>query len=79
MRVDGQCIFNTTPQKVQAALEGHGLAYVPEDLVAAHVAAGRLLPVLQDWSPTFPGYHLYYSSRRQPSLAFTVVLDALRV
>ena len=79
VRVDGQCIFNTTPQKVQATLEGHGLAYVPEDLVAAHVEAGRLLPLLQDWSPTFPGYHLYYSSRRQPSLAFTVVLDALRV
>ena len=78
MRVDGQCIFSTTPQKLDAALEGHGFAWLPEDLVAGHIAAGRLRCVLEDWSPTFPGYHLYYPSRRQPSPAFALVLDALR-
>lgn len=78
VRVEGQCIFNTTPQKVQAALDGHGFAWVPEDLVAAHIDAGRLQRVLEDWSPTFPGYHLYYPSRRQSSPAFALVLEALR-
>jgi DNA-binding transcriptional LysR family regulator len=79
VHVDGQCIFNTTPQILQAALDGYGLAYVPEDLVLDHVAGGRLQRVLDDWCPTFPGYHLYYPSRRQSSPAFAVVLDALRV
>jgi DNA-binding transcriptional LysR family regulator len=79
VHVDGQCIFNTTPQLLQAALDGYGFAYVPEDLVLDHVAAGRLQRVLDDWCPTFPGYHLYYPSRRQSSPAFALVLDALRV
>lgn len=79
VRVDGQCIFNTTPQKLDAALEGHGFAYLPDDMVVEHVAAGRLRRVLEDWSPTFPGYHLYYPNRRQPSPAFALVLDALRL
>lgn len=79
VQVDGQCIFNTTPQIVHAALVGHGLAYVPQDMVDAHVAAGRLQYVLEDWCPTFPGYHLYYPSRRQSSPAFALVLDALRL
>lgn len=78
VQVDGQAIFNTTPQMLQAALDGHGLAFVPEDMVLEHVAQGRLRKVLQDWCPTFPGYHLYYPSRRQSSPAFAVVLDALR-
>jgi len=79
VQVDGQAVFNTTPQTLQAALDGHGLAYVPDDLAAAHVAAGRLRRVLEDWCPTFPGYHLYYPSRRQSSPAFSLVLDALRL
>jgi len=78
VQVDGQAIFNTTPQTLQAALDGHGLAYVPDDLVAGHVAAGRLARVLEDWCPSFPGYHLYYPSRRQASPAFALVLEALR-
>lgn len=69
VRVEGQCIFSTTPQKLQAALDGHGFAYVPQDLAAPHVAAGQLLRVLDDWSATFPGYHLYYPSRRHASPA----------
>jgi len=79
VQVEGQAIFNTTPQILQAALDGHGLAYVPDDLVDGHVAAGRLQRVLEDWCPIFPGYHLYYPSRRQASPAFALVLEALRV
>ena len=77
--MDGQAIYNTTPQTLQAALDGIGLAYVPDDLVGDHVAAGRLRRVLEDWCPTFPGYHLYYPSRRQAPPAFALVLDALRL
>jgi DNA-binding transcriptional LysR family regulator len=79
VHVGGQCTFNTTPQMLQAALDGYGFAYVPEDLVLAHVAAGRLRRVLDDWCPTWPGYHLYYPSRRQSSPAFALVVDALRI
>lgn len=79
VQVGGQCTFNTTPQMLQAALDGYGFAYVPQDLVLAHVAAGRLLRVLDDWCPTWPGYHLYYPSRRQSSPAFALVVDALRI
>jgi DNA-binding transcriptional LysR family regulator len=79
VQVDGQCIFNTTPQTLQAVLDGYGLAYVPEDLIVSHVASGHLRRVLDDWCPTFPGYHLYYPSRRQSSPAFGVVLDCLRM
>jgi DNA-binding transcriptional LysR family regulator len=79
VQVGGQCTFNTTPQMLQASLDGYGFAYVPQDLVLAHVAAGRLLRVLDDWCPTWPGYHLYYPSRRQSSPAFALVVDALRI
>ena len=79
VHIDGQCIFNTTPQILQAALDGYGLAYVPEDLILEHVASGQLQRVLDDWCPTFPGYHLYYPSRRQSSPAFAVVLASLRL
>ena len=79
VHVEGQAIFNTTPQALQGALDGAGLAYVPDDLVGAHVAAGRLQGLLEDWCPVFPGYHLYYPSRRQASPAFALVLDALRM
>jgi DNA-binding transcriptional LysR family regulator len=78
VRVDGQLVFNGTNQMLNAALAGFGLAYVPEDLVAPHVAKGRLVRVLEDWCPPFPGSHLYYPSRRQPSPAFTLLVDALR-
>ncbi|WP_313193795.1 LysR family transcriptional regulator [Shinella zoogloeoides] len=78
MRVDGQLTFNSTLPMVEAALAGYGIAYVPEDIVAGHVAVGRLQRVLEDWSPPFAGYYLYYPSRRQNAPAFQVVLDALR-
>jgi DNA-binding transcriptional LysR family regulator len=78
VQVEGQAIFNTTPQKLQAALDGGGLATLPDDMVADHVACGRLVRVLEDWCPTYPGYQLYYPSRRQASPAFALVVDTLR-
>jgi DNA-binding transcriptional LysR family regulator len=73
--LDGQLTFNTTGQLLQAALAGHGLAYVPEGMVEAHVAKGRLKRVLMEWCEPYSGYHLYYPSRRQSSAAFALVVD----
>jgi DNA-binding transcriptional LysR family regulator len=78
VRVDGQLFFNTTTQMLDAALAGAGLAYLPEGLVQPHISKGRLKRVLEDWCPRYPGYHLYYPSRRQPSAAFALLVDALR-
>lgn len=79
VHVQGQVILNTSTEIVTAALEGHGLAYVPQDVADQHIAAGNFVQVLDDWRPTYPGYHLYYPSRRNPSPAFLLVLDALRL
>lgn len=78
VRVAGQTVFNNTYLMLQAALEGMGLAYVPYDLMQPHFDSGRLVPVLEDWWPTFPGYHLYYANRRQMSPAMALVIEALR-
>jgi DNA-binding transcriptional LysR family regulator len=78
VRVEGQLLFSTTTQMFHAALAGFGLAYLPEGLVQPHINKGRLTRVLEDWCPPYPGYHLYYPSRRQPSAAFTLLVDALR-
>ena len=75
--VSGRLAFNTSDLIVAAALAGYGLAWVPRDLVLEHIAAGRLISVLDDWTVTFPGYHLYYASRRA-SPALALVVDALR-
>ncbi|GBL58883.1 DNA-binding transcriptional regulator, LysR family [Pseudomonas citronellolis] len=79
VRVDGQLVFNTTTHIAEAAVGGMGIAYLPEEEFAPHLAEGRLRRVLEDWCPPFSGYHLYYPSRRQPSPAFSLVVDALRV
>ncbi|MGC1549102.1 MAG: LysR family transcriptional regulator [Rhodanobacter sp.] len=78
VRVEGQLVFNGTNQMLKAALDGCGLAYVPAGLVQAHVTAKRLELVLDDWCPTFPGYHLYYPSRLRSSRAFSLLIDELR-
>jgi len=78
VRVDGQLIFNNIFQVRDAALDGFGLAYIPEDLARTHVSRGQLVWVLQEWSPRWAGYHLYHPSRRQSSPAFALVVDALR-
>ena len=78
VRVEGQLIFNGTFQMLNAALTGFGLAYVPEDLAQPHLVKGRLKRVLEDWCPPYSGYHLYYPSRRQPTPAFALLVEALR-
>lgn len=78
VRVEGQLVFNNIAMRLEAALQGLGLAYMPEDLVLEHVAQGRLVHVLKDWCEPFSGYHLYYPSRRQSSPAFTLLREALR-
>jgi DNA-binding transcriptional LysR family regulator len=78
VRVDGQVTFNGTPQILSAALSGFGLAYVPEDVAEPHLARKRLKRVLEDWCQPYSGYHLYYPSRRQPSAAFSLLVDTLR-
>lgn len=78
VRVDGHLAFNASPPILTAALEGHGLACIPEDAAAPYIAAGQLKRVLNDWMPRFVGYHLYYPSRRQASPAFELLVDALR-
>lgn len=79
VRVDGPLIFNTTQPQVDAALAGMGLALLPEDELMPLVESGKLVRVLEDWCPPFAGYHLYYPSRRQPSPAFSLVVQALRI
>ena len=78
VRVDGQLVFNNIALRLNAALAGMGLAFMPEDLVAAPLSEGRLVRVLEDWCPPFPGYHLYYPSRRHASPAFALIVNALR-
>ena len=74
----GQWIFNLSSHVLMASLAGDGLAYLPEDMVEQYIAAGSLQRVLVDWCPLFPGYHLYYASRRQHSRALAVIIEALR-
>ncbi|RWY66178.1 LysR family transcriptional regulator [Rhizobium leguminosarum] len=78
VRVDGQLTFNTSYAMIDAAVSGYGIAYVPESLVGDEFASGELVQVLDDWSPMFPGYYLYYPSPRQNSPAFRVIVEALR-
>jgi DNA-binding transcriptional LysR family regulator len=78
VRVDGQLVFNTIDLRLKAVLAGVGLACLPEEQVSGPLARGDLIRVLADWCPPFSGYHLYYPSRRQPTPAFVVLLEALR-
>ena len=78
VRVEGQLVFNAIRMILDAALGGLGLACLPEDLVQARIAEGELIRVLDEWCRPFPGYHLYYPSRRHVTPAFAVVLAALR-
>lgn len=78
MRVDGQLTFNGSYEMVEAAVLGYGIAYVPEDIVRDQVRSGSLKIVLDDWSQPFPGYYIYFPSRRQNLPAFRVIVDALR-
>ncbi len=78
VRGEGQLVFNNLALRIQSALDGLGLAYLPEDQVLPHIRKGKLVRVLEDWCPPFPGYHLYYPSRRHFSPALSVLVDVLR-
>lgn len=78
VRIEGQLVFNNISLRLSSALDGLGLAYLPEDQVLDHVQAGRLVRVMEDWCGPFPGYHLYYPSRRHTSPAFALLVDSLR-
>jgi DNA-binding transcriptional LysR family regulator len=77
-RVRGQAVFTNVHHMLAAALDGVGVTFLPESLVAPHLAAGRLVSVMEDWCPSFPGLHAYYPSRRHSSRALGLVIDALR-
>ena len=78
VRVSGQLTFNTSEHIVDAALAGFGIAFLPEEEFGTHIAEGRLIRILEPWCLPFPGYYLYSPSRKQPSPAFSLVVDALR-
>ncbi|KHT27189.1 LysR family transcriptional regulator [Pectobacterium carotovorum] len=78
VRVNGQLTFNTSEHIVEAALAGFGIAFLPEEEFSPHIEEGRLIRVLEPWCAPFSGYYLYYPSRKQPSPAFSLVVDALR-
>jgi len=78
VKVEGQLVFNSIMHVLNAAVDGIGLAYVPEQLVTPYLADGRLKEILSDWCPYFQGYHLYYPNRRQASPAFSAFVEALR-
>jgi DNA-binding transcriptional LysR family regulator len=78
VRGEGQLVFNNLGLRLSSALDGLGLAYMPEDQVLNYIAEGRLIRVLEGWCPKFPGYHLYYPSRRHSSPALTLLIEKLR-
>lgn len=78
VRIDGPLVLNTIALILDATLDGHGLSYLPLDQVRPHLKAGRLMRVLDKFTPDLPGYHLYYPHRRHPSAAFTLFVDSLR-
>lgn len=78
VRVDGQLVFNNFALRLDAALQGIGLAYLVEDMVQPHLRDGKLVRVLSDWCPPYAGYHLYYPSRKQTTPAFELLVQALR-
>jgi DNA-binding transcriptional LysR family regulator len=78
VRVDGQLAFNDPSMSLRAARAGMGIAYVLEDIVQPDIDSGRLVRVLAEWCAPFSGYHLYYPSRRQPTPAFALIVEALR-
>jgi DNA-binding transcriptional LysR family regulator len=77
-RVRGQAVFTNAPHILAAALDGAGLGFVPDEMAGEHIRSGRLVSVMEDWCPLWPGYHAYYPSRRHSSRALALVIEALR-
>lgn len=78
VRVDGQWTFNSSRPILQATLAGAGIGFVSEEFSRPYIESGELIQVLDEWCPSYPGFHLYYPSRRQMGAAFELVVDALR-
>lgn len=78
IRVNGQLTYNSIYDCLDAAMAGLGVAYVPEDIALPYIRTGHLVSVMEDWCPSWSGYHLYYPSRRQPSGAMSLLIAALR-
>jgi DNA-binding transcriptional LysR family regulator len=78
IKVAGPLTYNEPAPMLEAALDGLGLAYILEDHAATHIAQGRLVRLLEDWTPAFPGYYLYYSSRRRMPPTLAALIAALR-
>jgi len=78
VKVEGQVTFNLLAERIDAVLSGFGVACIPENMVQNYLKSGELIQVLQDWCPSFPGYYLYYPSRKQHPSAFALMIDALR-
>jgi DNA-binding transcriptional LysR family regulator len=77
--VNGSLILDELDLVIQAAIDGAGLAWVAEDRVAAHLESGALIRVLEDWCPPFPGFFLYFPSRKQQPAALTALVATLRM
>lgn len=78
IRLEGQVTFNSSYLAIEAALANIGVAYLPYEMAEEYINKGLLIRVLEDWCPFFPGYHIYYPNRHQPSSAFTTIVEALR-
>jgi len=78
VRVDGPITFSNSELLREAALAGHGLAFVYENEIMTDIREGRLVRTLEKWCPTFPGYYLYRPSRRQTPPALAALIEALR-
>jgi DNA-binding transcriptional LysR family regulator len=76
--VNGPLIVDDTELVFQGALQGVGLAFAAEHEVSQYLADGRLVRVLQDWCQPFPGFFIYYPSRRQQTAALTALVSILR-
>ncbi|MED0155219.1 LysR family transcriptional regulator [Escherichia coli] len=78
IRVSGSVICNNAYDILEAAKDGFGLAYLPEDMVKPYIDSGKMVSVLPEWCPVWPGFHLYYPNRRQHSRAMILMVEALR-
>ncbi|MCC7044743.1 MAG: LysR family transcriptional regulator [Acidobacteria bacterium] len=77
--VNGSLVLDDEDLVVRAAIDGAGLALAAEERAAPHLAAGELVRVMEDWTPPFPGYFLYYPHRKQQTAALTAVIEIFRL
>jgi DNA-binding transcriptional LysR family regulator len=77
--VNGPLIVDDVEMMIRAAIDGAGLAFMSEERAAPHLASGALVRVLEDWCPPFPGFFLYYPSRRQLPAALSALIETLRL